>query len=85
MVIVCDMLDFTVSMDTFDHNINMIGVLDTKLNLQWLLLTVLLPGFTFISRVTLYYCGALQAGDVIQPICDHWAWSSGRKYSELNK
>ena len=36
MVIVCDMLDLTVSLDTFDHNINMIGVLDTKLNFELL-------------------------------------------------
>ena len=34
MVIVCDMLDLTVSLDTFDHNINMIGVLDTKQNFE---------------------------------------------------
>ena len=36
ITIVCDMLDLTVSLDTFDYNINTIGVLDTKQNFEML-------------------------------------------------
>ena len=34
IMIVCDMLDLTVSLETFDYNINTIGSLDTKLNFE---------------------------------------------------